>query len=498
MITLTLTEESLEKNLELVLQAKDSIRLIELRADYLPSNFILSDERKTELQSFVEQIHSLNLQAIFTLRQVVDKGLYNRGVSEATSWYELAVECGFDYIDIDEDFFANCEFGSKLTSWKEVPTLTIVISRHDFDEVPSNFVEWVYGIATQGFVPKLAVMVKNPKELLRFYDYCLKLREVKKVVVGMGVLGFITRVCTKLFRSLWSYSAISSVTAELGHISPIDLDKIYGYYSIEENWEIYGIVGNPVIKSKSPQIQNNFFSQQGMSKIYIPFQTDNFCQFIEVAKALKIRGLSVTVPFKEEAAKIATYKEEAVKSIKAANTLLFNYNSESATEIYAYNSDAEGFKKPLLEVVPSSKLANSKVCLIGAGGASKAIIYVLKELGCQLFLFNRSYEKAINLVNEFSYGKAYPLEALVNFSSFDIVINSSTAGMGELSHIDLSEGYNFSGNEVVYDIVYYPSETKMLARAKLAGCKTIGGIKMLEAQAVKQSKLFGYGVESLS
>lgn len=492
MITLTLTQASLKENLLLVKEAKDSIRLVELRGDFLDPSFIVSDVVLNELSVFVDELHALNLEVIFTLRQDFDRGHFKGSPSEALLWYTAAVQAGFDYIDIDEQLFSSKPFLPMLKNWRNCNGVQIVVSRHDFEKIPDDFLDWLKAIDQKGFIPKIAVAIKSPKELVLFYQLCLKASAIKKVVVGMGALALITRILTKHFGSLWSYTSFSKETAKLGHISPIELDKIYRYYEITKEWEIYGIIGNPVMNSKSPQIQNEFFKTNNLSKIYIPFQTEDFYGFQEVIKAFKIKGLSVTVPFKEEAAKIATVSENSIASIKAANTLLFHED-----QIYAYNSDVEGFSSPLLALLKKKQfqVCGCRVALIGAGGASRAIIYALKGLGANLFLFNRSYEKAVSMVNEFCYGKAYPLTHLCEFDYFDIVINSSTAGMGELAYLDPSSGYEFKGNEIVYDIVYYPANTKLLLRAKEAGCSTIGGIKMLEAQALRQSKLFGYGVE---
>lgn len=496
MIALTLTESSLEKNREWVLKANSVIQMVELRADFLPPSFLKKKSNQKAFVDFLSFLRNGGLKAIFTLRRPFDGGKFEGSEAEALLWYEKAVEVGFDWIDLDDFFFQSPLFRQAIARWRAHPSLTIIRSRHEFEAFPDDFEQWVIRVSQEGFLPKMAVAIKSTEDLLSFFQKAKAIKKIPKILLGMGTLGIPTRILTKKIGSLWSYSSFSSQGKALGHLDPFTLSECYRYHQIDESTEIYGIVGYPVLHSKSPLLHNGGFSRFNLNKIYLPFESENLDAFYRLALQLPLSGFSVTVPYKEKIISYLAEKEEAVEEVGSCNTVLLNGN-----KAIGYNTDIEGFLKPLLRRLEKRlPLSKMKVALIGAGGVARAILYALKSYQPFVALFNRNEEKAKILSSQLNFGKPFPLTKLSSYQEeynedFDLVIQATSLGMGEDSSSDPSEGYCFTGKEIVFEVIYAPEWTPFLLRAKKAGCETILGYEMLQNQAKKQFCLFSGGKE---
>lgn len=178
------------------------------------------------------------------------------------------------------------------------------------------------------------------------------------------------------------------------------------------------VIGNPIKHSKSPRIHNNAIKFLGLDGIYTRYHLQYEKKLKQIFYELRLSGANITLPFKEEALKIADIKDTMSLKIGAANTLVLK-NSK----LYAYNTDAPGFLKAIEE------FQGIKTALIlGAGGTAKAIAYALKERGIKIQIANRSVSKFKNL-KDFS---CILYEDLKEFQ-FDLVINSTSAGLNDES-----------------------------------------------------------------
>ena len=203
--------------------------------------------------------------------------------------------------------------------------------------------------------------------------------------------------------------------------------------------------------------------------------------------------MSVTVPHKEEVLPHLTTISESVGDIGASNTII-----RHGEDWLGYNTDAEGFQRSLLEFLGVKNLKHQKVAIIGAGGAARAIAYVIKKLKGKACIFNRTVSKAKSLAQE--YGFAYAplsIESLPKLEMYaSLIIQTTSIGLavGEKEISDEKNDplyfYNFKGYENVYDVIYHPQVTPILNRAQMAGCKTANGFDMLKYQGYKQFELF--------
>ncbi len=246
-------------------------------------------------------------------------------------------------------------------------------------------------------------------------------------------------------------------------------------------YEVYGIIGDPVSHSLSPIMHNLAFRELGIKAVYGAFRVSphNLSKAIEGVKALNIKGLSVTIPHKETIMEYLDEIDPVALKIGAVNTVL---NKEGT--LMGYNTDWIGvikaFEKKNIEI------KNKKAVLIGAGGASKAIIYALikKEIA-EIEVYNRTFEKAKMLEEKFKI-LAKPWQELKNAYG-DIIIQGTSVGLKSWETPVQEEV--ISRFKVAVDIVYFPLKTKFLTLAEKYG-QIIDGLQILLYQGVEQFKIW--------
>jgi shikimate dehydrogenase len=202
-------------------------------------------------------------------------------------------------------------------------------------------------------------------------------------------------------------------------------------------------------------------------------------------------GLNITVPHKEMALEISSNPTERAKKIGAANTLIFKKG-----KIYADNTDGIGFLNNLTQLAPGWKANLGPAVVLGAGGASRSIVYSLLNEGApKVILTNRTYERAKKLANTFGEKVLVINWENINkhISGVNTLINTTTLGMLGSSNLEIDLS-TLSSNTLVTDIVYNPLKTPLLENANRIGCKTVDGLGMLLHQAVPGFKGW-FGVE---
>jgi shikimate dehydrogenase len=256
--------------------------------------------------------------------------------------------------------------------------------------------------------------------------------------------------------------------------------------SINGTTQLYGIIGHPVGHSLSPIMHNAALQAMGINGVYVPMEVVDLKTAISGLRALGFAGLSVTVPHKEQVMDCIDEIDPVAQRIGAVNTLLF-WHKPGGTEVTVrgFNTDWLGSNLALAEKM---NLAESKVLVIGAGGAAKAVCFGLVESGAEVIITNRTAEKGRELADWL--GCAFVSSDQLAAVHADGLVNTTSVGMEphadgiaiapELLH-------HFS---VVMDIVYAPLQTRLLQEATKAGCQTIDGLSMLQYQAAVQLKIW--------
>ncbi len=242
---------------------------------------------------------------------------------------------------------------------------------------------------------------------------------------------------------------------------------------------LYGVVGYPVKHSLSPVFQNAAFSHLGIEAVYVPFEIKpgDLEDGVKGLMLSGVRGLNVTVPHKEAVLQIADRISPEAEEIGAANTLKF---SDEGVE--AYNTDWIGFLRALEEV---HRPDGASVLVLGAGGASRAVLYALRQVSAKVFLWNRTREKADRLAERFGARVVdAPEEAL---GEVDVVVNTTSVGLREDDPPPVNASL-LKKDQLVVDLIY--KETALLRAARERGCRVQNGFPMLVYQGAESFRIW--------
>lgn len=244
-----------------------------------------------------------------------------------------------------------------------------------------------------------------------------------------------------------------------------------------------GVIGSPIAHSRSPALHNYWLRKYGIEGYYIPMdiaQVD-LADVICTLPKMGFVGLNVTIPHKERVLDLADLVTDRAALIGAANTLIFRKDGK----IHADNTDGYGFVENLRQGAPGWVPSDSPAAVIGAGGAARAVIASLIEVGVpEIRLANRTRARADALKSEFGAKvRVYDwVQAGNMLEDAGTVVNASSLGM--VGKPDLRVPLDaLSPKAVVTDLVYTPLETGLLRKAREVGCQTVDGLGMLLHQA---------------
>ncbi|MDI6761950.1 MAG: shikimate dehydrogenase [Thermodesulfobacteriota bacterium] len=249
---------------------------------------------------------------------------------------------------------------------------------------------------------------------------------------------------------------------------------------IDAQTELYGIIGNPVRHSLSPILHNGVFRRMEINAVYLALEVKHLKEALSGIKALGLRGVSVTIPFKTEVFSLLDEVDEVSGKIKSVNTIV---NKEG--NLIGYNTDWQGAMEALEEKV---NLKEKKVLLLGAGGSARAIGFGLKEKMSQIIVYNRSQNRAEALAKELGCNHC-PLSS-VEEMEWDIIVNATSVGMYPHDAESPIPKEVLKKGMVVMDIVYQPLRTRLLQEAEEQGCVTIDGLEMLARQGAAQLEIW--------
>lgn len=223
--------------------------------------------------------------------------------------------------------------------------------------------------------------------------------------------------------------------------------------------------------SLSPAMHNAAFKKLGLDFIYLPFRVspENLEKAILGMRGLGIRGLSVTMPHKISVIKFLDKIDEAAKSIGAVNTIV-NRNGK----LVGFNTDGFGALRAFQEA--GINLKNQKVLMLGAGGAAKSIAFYITPFIKELVIIDKDKNTIDNLRKK--------------LKNTQILINATPVGMPPNINQSPIDTNLLRSDLIVFDVIYNPSETKLLREARNIGAKTINGISMLVHQGAEAFKLW--------
>jgi len=238
----------------------------------------------------------------------------------------------------------------------------------------------------------------------------------------------------------------------------------------------FGLIGYPLSHSFSKKyFEEKFLKENIRDCNYQNFELENLDQLSVLLKSkTNLKGLNVTIPFKESVLSFLHNKEKVVEETGACNCIKINDGI-----LTGYNTDVTGFRKSIREKL---KPHHKKALLLGSGGASKAVQYVLKQLGIEFTIVSR---------RQIENGLQYNEVGKKTMNEHDLIINTTPIGM--FPHIDDEPPIPYehlTHKYLLYDLIYNPKKTKFLQKGEEQGAQILNGYQMLVIQAEESWRIW--------
>ena len=242
--------------------------------------------------------------------------------------------------------------------------------------------------------------------------------------------------------------------------------------------KMYGLIGFPLAHSFSKKYFTEKFEKEGITDtVFYNFPLTSIIEFPQLLKTNStLKGLNVTIPYKEQVLKYVTILSEEVIQIGAANCIKIRDN-----ELKTYNTDVIGFEKSFVKKLSAE---NSKALILGSGGSSKAVQYVLKKLGIDFLIVSRIMDNKEGLIEYKHISKEI-------LNDFTVIINCTPLGMlpDESSFPDIPYSL-LTSKHYLFDLVYNPGKTQFLKKGEVQGATIENGYEMLILQAEESWKIW--------
>ena len=460
-ICLTLTGKTLEEDLAQYEAERYFTDMVELRVD------LLDAKNRARAAEFPEMLRTCGhtprvVPVILTYRRKSDGGAFEGGEQTRIAFFKRILTQSlrhsatpspshFAYVDFEEGFG-----DEDLVRLAHKADVKIVRSFHSFKGPVKNLSARLRALAAQGDIAKLAFMPRSLADVSRLFSEMsskVDASPLRCVVLAMGSLGLATRVLASRLGAPWTYASVGGLEG-LGHVTPHELVRDYRFRSVTREATLFGVTGWPLAKTRSPELHNAAFLAEDEDAVMIPFPAKTAKEALAFMKAMKMRGMAVTIPHKQTIMPLLDKIDPLAKKIGAVNTVSFENG-----KYVGYNTDATGFAEALTAF--AGEVRGKRVALLGNGGAAQAVKAALKRLGAKFEVFHR---------------KTPP-------QGFDLLVNATP--------VDPIPEYAFTGRELVYDLRYVPAVTPLMERAAKAGCRVENGFAMLVNQARLQRLHWG-------
>ena len=440
--------------------AADSADLVELRLDHLdvPDSRAALDGRRRPV--------------IVTCRPTWEGGRFDGSEEQRRTILEAAVAAGAEFVDVE----AAAAFAPEIIRMRR--GRGVVLSAHLYGEAPIDLQARAAAMRSTGAeVIKIAIEARAVSDILPLValaDAPASHLGVEHVLIAMGTPGIPSRVLAARLRNRWTY--VGDGVAP-GQLPAARLLEEFHFRRIMPDAALYGVVGRPIGHSRSPAMHNAGFAALGMNAVYVPLEAASAEDFVRFARAFGVSGVSITAPFKVALMSHVDRVEPLASRVGAINTIVVRDGRWIGA-----NTDVDGFLAPLAGRIG---LKGTRAAVLGAGGAARGVAIALADRGAAVTVCARRKDAAREIA-ELVGGTigSFPPRG----GSWDILVNATPAGTGP-DGVNPIAGAPLDG-EMVFDLVYTPAETRLLADARAAGCLTIGGLEMLVAQAERQFELW--------
>jgi len=443
-------------------------RLLELRLDYLAT--------EDEFAQLLRGLGPIATQAtlIATCRRTEAGGRFEGSIARQISRLVLAVASGCSWCDIEIETVGRL---NAATLRKTLGDVRLIISSHDFARTPARLGELRRRLESAGGdVVKIAALTRHYRELVRLLRAAHGRKNV--IVSPMGEVGAPGRLAAVREGSVLTYAAAGRPTAP----GQFPLEVLQSVYHIERHnrrTQLYGVIANPVGHSLSPLLHNAGFAHRRVNAVFVPFLVRDLKEFITSIRPLRISGLSVTIPHKQQIVRFLDECDPLALEIGAVNTVVVR-----AGRLHGYNTDYLGVTESLGRRI---ELKGARVLIYGAGGAGRTVGFAASRAGAQVFFCARRPEAARGAARDLGTDAVERKD--LRDLEFDAIVNATPIGMMPYADRSPLEPAELRCN-LVFDLIYHPMRTRLLRYAERRGIKTLSGLEMFVAQGVAQWEMW--------
>jgi 3-dehydroquinate dehydratase/shikimate dehydrogenase len=446
---------------------------------------------------------------IVTYRPRREGGRYDGPEAPRLETLRQAARLGARYLDVEHD---------ALTSLGDVAPAKVIVSYHNHERTPDDLPAIYARLAKTG-----AAVVKVAAQANHILDTVPILRLLRDatrptIALSMGPRGVLTRILAPKFGAVLTYGApTAGREAAPGQVTLAEMRDLYRVGRIGPRTRVYGVIADPVGHSLSPRLHNAAFVEVGLDAVYLPLWVEGDpAAFVRAMREFEFDGYSVTIPHKQTVMKALDEIEPLARRIGALNTI----QRRPDGSLFGTNTDWTAGMASIEAVVGPGWLRGKRALLLGAGGVGRAMAFGLRQRAAEVTLADIDAARAETLAREVgaSTMDIHQLERGIEDTTerggaekterggaernerggspdppragWDILLNCTPVGMLPKTDASPAPKEMLRAGLVVYDAVYNPLETRLLAEARAAGCRTVAGIDHFVRQAVEQFELW--------
>src|ERR1700690_2568095 len=461
--------EDADSMLSQVQRALRLTRTVELRLDWLSGD--------AEIDLFLKRLAAKKAHATFiaTCRRRAAGGRYRGSIAKQLVQLGAALRAGCLWYDLEIETARNCPAELLRVLLGQGKHLA---SAHFFRGMPPNLNRVAAELSRmRPDAIKIAAQCNTLAETLKLLHLAHGRKNV--VVVPMGESALPGRVLALRAGSALAYSAVENATAP-GQVSFERMKDAYRADHLTGKTRVYGVIGDPIGHSLSPVIQNAGFQARKMDAVFLPFLVRDLKDFLRAVKPLGIAGISVTLPHKQAILRDLNGCDPLAAAIGAVNTVVVR----GGGKLYGYNTDYIGVLRALEKRI---ELRGSRVLIVGAGGAARAVAFALAQSGASVCICARRPAKAKSLAH--AVGGSAVLRESLRKEYFDAIVNATPLGMHPLTNRSPLEARELNCR-LVFDTISRPGGTKSAHIAKGRGIETVSGVEMFVAQGIAQWEIW--------
>lgn len=448
---------------------------IEIRLDLLPR------------QAWLPLLRRKRKPSIVTLRPERQGGCFRGEEIRRVRLLEEVLGHEPDFIDVEWDTPPHL-VGSLLKKKRE--KTGVIVSYHNFAETPHDLEAISKKAASLGgHILKIVTLANDFVDNIRILRL-LEKRAGKTIAFCMGSFGLPSRILTLRAGGYLTFGALEGGKESApGQIPATDLREIYRAHQIRPETRVFGLIGDPVSHSLSPNIHNPAFESVGNDAVYVPFQVRNLESLISNLASIGVEGFSVTIPHKERIIPLLNRVDEQSRRMGAVNTV-YRRNGQwlgTNTDVYgAWNAiEATG-----------CDLQGKRWTILGAGGVARAVACsaAMRGMPKSMTVLGRARKRLERFLEDLGGISPCPVAGTILaetdlgkiLEKTDVLVNATPVGMApEVDKVPIPS-HLLQSQHLVFDTIYNPIETRLLKEARKQGCRTVSGFQMFLHQGAAQ------------